>query len=216
MLIINLNKKLLSYFYLFVFQWIAFFSIYSQNHLPILEHHNLYENPQNLTFVWVNQNLLNGSWLLEHSFNGLDWNFINTYSNNQNLYFQRLPKNLYGFIRLRWVNPYDTTTITVHNLNYTQKKGLFACYDLENCKILIGYQIPYQTDLLLRFYNSIGEEINTAFLYHQSHELNFWNFEPSCFKKDIYLVRLVDALTKEILLDFRLPILYDSLEKKSN
>ncbi len=211
-----LNQSLFLVSYLFLYQLNSCFSLYSQNTLPILEHHNLYEGPQNLTFVWVNQNPLYGSWLMEHSFNGLEWNTIQTYKNSQNLYFHRLPKNLYGFIRLRWVNQNDTTTITVHNLNDTQKKGLFACYDEENCKISLGYQIPFQTDLLLRFYNSIGEEITTSFLYHQPNQLNFWNFEPTCLKKDIYLLRLVDALTKEILLDFRLPILYDSLEKKSN
>lgn len=188
----------------------------AQNVLPVLEHHNLYESSHSLTFVWVHQDRLEGSWILEHSYNGLNWSVLEQNSHQRYIFYRRLPKSLYGFIRLRWASSRDTTTLAVHSLNRTQKKGLFACYDHEYCKVTMGYQVPYETDLLLRFYNSIGEEIATHFLHHKPNELYFWNFEPPLLKKDIYLVRLVDALSREVLFDFRLPILYDLFEKIPN
>lgn len=207
----NLFSSILIHLFFFYFR-----TAFSQNCLPVLEHHNLYETKNQYVFVWLNQNTLNGSWIIEHSFNGLNWNILNRIKTSSSIYYYNLSKNLYGFIRLRWNAQKDTTTLIVHNLNHANSKGLFASYDEKNCKILIGYQVPYQTDLLLRLYNSTGEEIATHFLYHTPNEIYFWNFEPQNLKKDIYLVRLVDALTKEILSDYRLPILYDLPEKKPN
>ncbi|GIV44115.1 MAG: hypothetical protein KatS3mg035_1238 [Bacteroidia bacterium] len=202
--------------YVWIIMLFSFRFLNAQNTLPVLEHHSLYESNHSLAFVWVNQRKLEGSWILEHSYNGLDWNILEQNFYQQYIFYYQLPKKLYGFIRLRWASYHDTTTIAIHNLNHTQKKGLFACYDYEHCKVAMGYQIHYETDLLLRFYNSVGEEIATHFLYYKPNDLYFWNFEPPFLKKDIYLVRLIDALSKEILFDFRLPILYDSFEKVSN
>ncbi len=192
-------------------------SLSSQKLLPVLTYHNLHETNNHYIFVWIPQNNNNhGKWLLEHSYNGLDWKILLNLNPNQNLYHYALPKNIYGLVRLRWMCSQDTSTLIVHNLNHTQNHGLFAYYDKTHCKVSIGYQLHYNTDLLLRFYNSIGEELATHFLYYSPKELHFWNFEPPNLKNDIYLVRLVDALSKKVLADFRLPIFYDSIEKKSN
>ncbi len=209
------SRIIITFFLFFFFSF--FLNAQNPNPLPQLEYHKIYENNQHYTFIWIAQNSSNsGNWLVEHSFKGLEWKILQSFLNNQNLYQYSFPKNLYGFIRLRWIKHQDTTTLAVHNLNHTVKKGLFAYYDEEFCKVSIGYQISFQTDLLLRFYNSIGEELNTHFLYHHANELHFWNFEPQCLKKDIYLVRIIDALTKEIIADYRLPILYEATEKKPN
>jgi len=194
-----------------------FFIAHAQN--PVLEYQQLYETHSHYSLIWIAQNnQLHGSWLVEHSNDGLQWSFCKKFHNHELYFYHNFHKNLYGFIRIRWFNDssYDTTTLAVLSFNHAKKKGLFASYDSLNCKITLGYQIPKHTDLLMRMYNSIGEEVATYFLYHKENELHFWNFELEYIKKDIYLVRIIDALTKEIIADYRLKIPYDAFEKKPN
>jgi len=201
-------------FKFFLLYFLIFFNTYSQ--LPVLDYHNLFETSNEYLLVWTSSFSKSGRWLVEHSPDGLQWQTLKSYENQSNFFSCSISKNLYGFLRLRWSFLRDTTTLIVYSFKQSVHKGIVAYYDYEHCKVTIGYQFPAQTDLLLRFYNSIGEELATHFLFHQENQFHFWNFEPEGLKKDVYLVRLVDALANQVIDDFRLVISYVPSKKKPN
>lgn len=141
--------------------------------------------------------------MVEHSRDGWVWQSIKTISEGD-LHQVSLPLAWYGRVRIRWTQGKDTTTLRVIHMQYPEQEAMVVSYDADICKILLYYQASRNTDLLLRMYNSAGEEIHTFFLPLVPNEILSFNFEIPALEKDIYLLRLIDALSREIISECRL------------